>query len=44
MSPSLQALDTFPQVAVTEKRSLALVPPVPSPVPLSQARREMAFQ
>ncbi|KAI6072692.1 Inhibitor of nuclear factor kappa-B kinase subunit epsilon isoform X3 [Aix galericulata] len=38
------ALDTFPQMALTEKRSPALVPPVPSPVPLSQARREMAFQ
>ncbi|NWQ90399.1 IKKE kinase, partial [Burhinus bistriatus] len=35
------ALDRFLQ---TEKRSLALVPPVPSPVHLSQARQEMAFR
>ncbi|NXK47780.1 IKKE kinase, partial [Chauna torquata] len=36
------ALDRFLQMVMLEKRSL--VPPVPSPVPLSQARREMAFQ
>ncbi|NXL84464.1 IKKE kinase, partial [Alectura lathami] len=38
------ALDGFLQTAVPEKRSLALVPSVPSPIPLSQARREMALQ
>ncbi|XP_065505503.1 inhibitor of nuclear factor kappa-B kinase subunit epsilon isoform X2 [Caloenas nicobarica] len=35
------ALDRFLQ---TEKRSLAPVPPAPSPVHLSQARQEMAFR
>ncbi|NXS46321.1 IKKE kinase, partial [Balaeniceps rex] len=35
------ALDRFLQM---EKRSLAPVPPVPSPVHLSQARQEMAFR
>ncbi|NXX16213.1 IKKE kinase, partial [Podargus strigoides] len=36
-----RALDTFLQV---EKQSLALVPPVPAPVCLSQARQEMALR
>lgn len=40
VSPSLQALDKFLQ---TEKHSLAPVPPIPSPVHLSQAHQEMAF-
>eukprot|EP00076_Gallus_gallus_P049546 XP_428036.4 inhibitor of nuclear factor kappa-B kinase subunit epsilon isoform X2 [Gallus gallus] len=38
------ALDKFLQTVVPEKHSLAMVPAVPSPVPLSQMRREMALQ
>lgn len=40
-SPSPQALDRFLQM---ERWSLAPAPPVPSPVPLSQARQEMALR
>lgn len=38
------ALDKFLQVVMAEKHSLALIPAVPSPVPLSQTRQEMALQ